>query len=1432
MNTLKPVCPRVVSAFVALLVALLMVATTPIASAAFLIEYQAPADPTTAGFSTIFVGPAPLVNEPIQNDLGHPAWSISGLDLSSQFVYISGALSAEQKADLANEGFTLTLRGRVLQGTAPAYDAGSNTVIGGAVLDIVSMRYDLVLGINSSGNAVAVLITSNDALGPGGSIRGFGPSYTLNDAGYHTYELVFNPQTQSASLFVDGTERISGYTGHTTQFLFDRGLEFGVLSGGGMNFNFVQLTSPMVSPVPDANIIDATHGFGAGSFELGTFVNGGGFPFGGPDFMGVAPGDGTTITGWTVGGPGDGVNWLTLPTYGVDSGIYAVDLQHLSSSSIATSIPTVAGNVYELSFSAAAVSGYSNTGTVSAGSLVNQPFTAPFSNAVSTQIYTPFTFLFTATGPTTTIEFAATGPNTAYGPVVDSVSVIGIEFFGDTLRTSESYGFSLEQYAQETESIKLVNTDNVSRSATLEFVNPHPELAIYLQSPNPISIAPGETADVSLLIDTASVPVGVYEGILLEVAVDDGSTLYSNIRVYVTEPGAAELPDLTISSEDIGFTSGNPGEPVTLTATIRNRGNSSASNVQVEFYEFDTFLGATVIDEIPGNGAGNTSITVPAMSSGDHLIRVVIDPSETIPELDETNNEASQIIQPGDTPGPTEGNILVTGSLPSTVYTNSLFSLTGRAVYDITVDGIRYTNYVVKGGSVEITIKGDNGTEWLYGGVHTNVNGNFTKSLLAPASPGTYRIIMTVTDKTFIGTRELVFTVVERPSVPPPPPLPPTTTGTGEWTYDPPSGIWTWTWTELPVNGPVPQSDVRVFSENIFFSENNPAGGEEITVFSEILYWASSTTLVAEDIPVNVYVTYPGTPKELIGQTVIPSMSIGAPENGSRFVYATWKNPGDGIYIVEVEIDPSYVEENMLDNAATRAIIVGALAYNHGVISGQVTDAWGGVDNVTIELYDSTGANFIENEPTDATGYYLFENVPVGDYQVHIFKPEGYQVVVAETKPAEVTDQSITEINFQLTKQGPPIADAGDDQTVNEEELVILDGSGSSDPDNDPLTYQWKHIAGPLVVLDLSDPVHPTFDAPEVQAGGATITFEFTVNDGELNSDPDLVDVTVKNVNNPPIADAGDDQTVQENSSVNLDGSGSYDLDGEALTYSWVQTAGSTVSLSDSTAVNPSFTAPFVSSTGETLIFELTVSDGIDIATDDVIVIVENVNHSPIADAGDDQTVNEGSLVTLDGSGSGDPDNDPLSHQWNQTAGPSVSLDLNNPVQPTFDAPEVQAGGVTITFELMVYDGELSSDPDQVNITVLDINDPPACDLAYVSSDSLWPPNHKFVLEEIVGVTDPNNENIDITVNSVTQDEPVNGLGDGDTRPDAVIQDSNVLLRAERSGNGNGRVYHVNFTANDGAGGICTGTVTVCVPHDRRDTGCIDDGQIHDSLQP
>ncbi len=202
--------------------------------------------------------------------------------------------------------------------------------------------------------------------------------------------------------------------------------------------------------------------------------------------------------------------------------------------------------------------------------------------------------------------------------------------------------------------------------------------------------------------------------------------------------------------------------------------------------------------------------------------------------------------------------------------------------------------------------------------------------------------------------------------------------------------------------------------------------------------------------------------------------------------------------------------------------------------------------------------------------------------------------------------------------------------------------------------------------------------------------------------------------------------------------------------------------------------------------------------------------------AGIDQTRNEGETVQLNGAQSNDPDGDSLSFTWTQFSGSLVTLLNPSSSTPYFLAPPVVPGGEALTFRLVVNDGQLDSDPDYVTINIINVNDPPRCELAGANPPILWPPNHKLIPVQIVNVTDPNNDQVTITITGVTQDEPVNGLGDGDTSPDAVIEGNTVYIRAERSGRGNGRVYNINFRAVYSFAESCTGFATVCVPHDMR----------------
>ncbi|MCM3874011.1 MAG: hypothetical protein ND895_25260 [Pyrinomonadaceae bacterium] len=146
-------------------------------------------------------------------------------------------------------------------------------------------------------------------------------------------------------------------------------------------------------------------------------------------------------------------------------------------------------------------------------------------------------------------------------------------------------------------------------------------------------------------------------------------------------------------------------------------------------------------------------------------------------------------------------------------------------------------------------------------------------------------------------------------------------------------------------------------------------------------------------------------------------------------------------------------------------------------------------------------------------------------------------------------------------------------------------------------------------------------------------------------------------------------------------------------------------------------------------------------------------------------------------------------------------------------------------------------------------NSAPDCSLARPSREMLWPPNHRFVPISILGITDPDGDPVSIRIDRIMQDEPTSrrrgenegcehrdhegdhsdGGDDGRTCPDArVVGTSTALLRAERRGRGNGRVYTIFFTATDGRGGSCQGSVKVVVRHDRHRPG-VDDGARYDS---
>ncbi|MCB9894619.1 MAG: S8 family serine peptidase [Planctomycetes bacterium] len=355
-----------------------------------------------------------------------------------------------------------------------------------------------------------------------------------------------------------------------------------------------------------------------------------------------------------------------------------------------------------------------------------------------------------------------------------------------------------------------------------------------------------------------------------------------------------------------------------------------------------------------------------------------------------------------------------------------------------------------------------------------------------------------------------------------------------------------------------------------------------------------------------------------------------------------------------------------------------------------------------------TTNNGVLNAETDIIA--VFPDTKQDDDDVAAFLYEYVQgtwtVKITDTVSGNTGNLAYLAIEFDLRTNAAPTADAGSNATVRESSGGQLDATGSSDSDGDPVSYIWQQTGG-AIALNLSSATvaQPTFTAPAVSQD-QVVTFQLTVTDPSGLTDTDTVNVTVSN-NLPPVADAGTDFGVRENNGGQLDATGTTDPESDPVTYAWTQISGAiSLALSNSSAAQPTFTAPSVAQ-DEVVVFQLTATDNRgDSDTDTVQVTITN-NLAPVADAGGDFGLLPGATGQLDASGSTDPEADPLTYAWVQTAG-AITLSLSSATasQPTFTAPAVTQNEV-VTFEVTVTDDRGDFDTDTVLVTV-ELNLPPS----------------------------------------------------------------------------------------------------------------------------
>ncbi|OGO45246.1 MAG: hypothetical protein A2W37_13100 [Chloroflexi bacterium RBG_16_63_12] len=410
-----------------------------------------------------------------------------------------------------------------------------------------------------------------------------------------------------------------------------------------------------------------------------------------------------------------------------------------------------------------------------------------------------------------------------------------------------------------------------------------------------------------------------------------------------------------------------------------------------------------------------------------------------------------------------------------------------------------------------------------------------------------------------------------------------------------------------------------------------------------------------------------------------------------------------------------------------------------------------------------------------------------------------------------------------LTINNPPVA-VGDSYAVDEDTTLTVAAPGvlGNDEDADGNGLTAALVGGPTygsLTLNADGSFSYT---PNADFNGSD-SFTYKANDGFEDSNTATVAITVNPVNDAPVA--GDDSTITDEDTAKTITvlANDTDVDGDTLTITSVTQGVHGAVTTDGMTVTYTPTADFCGSDT----FTYTVSDGqggTDMATVDVTVTC--VNDAPVANDDAATTTENTAVVVAVLANDTDVDGDALTVA-------SVTQGTNGSV--TTDGTTVtytpNAGFTgTDTFAYTVGDGNGGTDTATVTITVNPANTLPDCSAATTDEVSIWSPDKTFRPVHVIGVTDPDGDPVTIIITSLFQDEST-----GNNWPDGRgIGTDTAELRAERDGNGDGRVYHIFFDASDGRGGLCSGEVKIgVVPHDQGSgINAIDQGALYNSTEP
>jgi PKD repeat protein len=292
----------------------------------------------------------------------------------------------------------------------------------------------------------------------------------------------------------------------------------------------------------------------------------------------------------------------------------------------------------------------------------------------------------------------------------------------------------------------------------------------------------------------------------------------------------------------------------------------------------------------------------------------------------------------------------------------------------------------------------------------------------------------------------------------------------------------------------------------------------------------------------------------------------------------------------------------------------------------------------------------------------------------------GWGGVCSGDGPCEVllADDMTVQATFR-TANRPPVGAASGPASAARNQPVRFDGSGSTDPDGDPLTYTWTFGDG-------ATGSGPTPEHAYAALGSYAVTL--VVSDGIVSSAPATIAIAI--VNQAPVANGGGPYAGFRGQAVQFDGTASTDPDGDPLSHAWDFGDGATASGPSPTHVYESL---------GTFAVTLVVTDGLG-GTASWTTTATIANAPPIPNAGPDRTVRQRSIVLLDGRGSRDADGTIVSYAWRQISGPPEVVWGSGNAVAWFRAPRAAHGPVHLVFELTVTDDSGATATDPVTVTV------------------------------------------------------------------------------------------------------------------------------------